>query len=52
MRTRRNDAVIPIHESYPGCPYDSNGKCSFETVLTALRARIDEIDFDYDCFGD
>lgn len=47
----RNDAVLPIANSYPGCPQDDNGLCSFDTVLTALRQRVQEIDFEYDCFG-
>lgn len=46
-----NDAVLPLDKSYAGCPYDSNGLCSFDTVLGALRQRVQEIDFDYDCFG-
>lgn len=46
-----NDAVLPIDKSYPGCPQNAEGLCSFDTVLSALRQRVKEIDFDYDCFG-
>jgi hypothetical protein len=46
-----NDAVLPIDQSYQGCPINIDGLCSFDTVLTALHNRIDQIDYDYDCFG-
>nr|ODN93254.1 acid phosphatase [Cryptococcus depauperatus CBS 7841] len=46
-----NDAVIPIDKSYEGCEWDKDGLCSFDTVVAALRQRIDEIDFGHDCFG-
>ncbi|KAI8631619.1 phosphoglycerate mutase-like protein [Xylariaceae sp. FL1651] len=45
-----NDAVIPIADSYPGCPNDFHGLCSFDHVVDILKDRMDEIDFDYDCF--
>lgn len=46
----RNDAVIPL--TYPGCDSkQKDGLCAFDTVLTALEKRIQEIDFDYSCFG-
>ncbi len=48
----RNDAVIPISNSYPGCPEDPQGLCSFDNVVKVLQDRINEIDFDYDCFAD
>lgn len=47
----RNDAVVPISESYSGCPVDPNGLCSFDHVVSVLQKRILEIDFNYDCFG-
>lgn len=47
----RNDAVIPIHVTYEGCEYDADGLCSFDNVVQVLQQRIDEIDYDYDCFG-
>ncbi|KAH8680537.1 histidine phosphatase superfamily [Xylariales sp. PMI_506] len=46
-----NDAVIPIDKSHPGCPEDPNGLCAFDNVVSVLQKRIDEIDFDYDCFA-
>ncbi|KAH7396289.1 histidine phosphatase superfamily [Pyrenochaeta sp. MPI-SDFR-AT-0127] len=46
-----NDAVIPINTSYPGCPADPNGLCSFDNVVSVLQKRSAEIDFDYDCFA-
>lgn len=47
----RNDAVVPISDSYDGCSDDPNGLCSFDTVVSVLQKRIDEIDFEYDCFA-
>ncbi|KAF2675778.1 phosphoglycerate mutase-like protein [Lentithecium fluviatile CBS 122367] len=46
-----NDAVIPIDKSYPGCPADPSGLCSFEKVVSVLQKRSSENDFDYDCFA-
>ncbi|KAI0839882.1 phosphoglycerate mutase-like protein [Hypoxylon sp. FL0890] len=46
-----NDAVIPVSDSYKGCPADPHGLCSFDNVVSVLKDRIDEIDFDYDCFA-
>lgn len=46
-----NDAVVPLHTSYSGCPEDANGLCSFDTVVDVLQKRSAEIDFDYDCFA-
>jgi hypothetical protein len=43
--------VIPISGSYPGCPEDPNGLCSFDNVVSVLQERIDEINFNYDCFA-
>ncbi|PNP42233.1 hypothetical protein TGAMA5MH_05915 [Trichoderma gamsii] len=46
-----NDAVVPIADSYHGCPENSDGLCSFDHVVSVLQKRIDEIDFNYDCFA-
>jgi hypothetical protein len=43
-----NGAVIPI-DNYPGCPIDPNGLCAFDTVVSALQQRLEDIDFDYAC---
>ncbi|KAI2618617.1 phosphoglycerate mutase-like protein [Hypomontagnella submonticulosa] len=51
MRFVVNDAVIPVADSYVGCSPDPHGLCSFDTVVSVLKDRIDEIDFDYDCFA-
>ncbi|CAN8101878.1 unnamed protein product [Discula destructiva] len=45
-----NDAVIPVHDSYAGCDFDAHGLCSFDNVVSVLQKRIEEIDYDYDCF--
>ncbi|KAI1827597.1 phosphoglycerate mutase-like protein [Xylaria intraflava] len=47
-----NDAVISIADFYPGCPKDPHGLCSFDHVVDILKDRIEEIDYDYDCFAD
>jgi hypothetical protein len=44
-----NDAVVP--PSYEGCGKDQDGLCSFDTVVSGLKNRIAEIDFEYDCFA-
>ncbi|KAK8119933.1 phosphoglycerate mutase-like protein [Apiospora kogelbergensis] len=46
-----NDAVLPINESYAGCEANPHGLCSFDNVVEVLKKRIDEIDFDHDCYG-
>lgn len=47
-----NDAVLPLNESYPGCEANFHGLCSFDNVVELLKKRIEEIDFDYDCYAD
>lgn len=47
----RNDAVVPVNGTYAGCDYDADGLCSFDNVVSVLKQRIDEIDYDYDCFA-
>lgn len=49
--TFRNDAVVPLHESYSGCPENADGLCSFDHVVEVLKKRSAEIDFNYDCFA-
>ncbi|KAI1343452.1 phosphoglycerate mutase-like protein [Xylariaceae sp. FL0016] len=51
MRFLLNDAVIPVSKTHSGCSDDPNGLCSFDNVVSVLQDRIDEIDFDYDCFA-
>lgn len=47
----RNDAVVPVADSYAGCEANEHGLCAFDTVVSVLQDRIAEIDFDWDCFG-
>ena len=51
VNSRSNDAVIPLNESYPGCPTDPNGLCSFDHVVEVLQKRSAEINYNYDCFA-
>ncbi|OAL24479.1 hypothetical protein AYO20_10637 [Fonsecaea nubica] len=46
-----NDAVIPVSDSHPGCPVDPNGLCPFDNMVKVLQQRLNEIDFNYDCFA-
>ena len=46
-----NDAVVPINESHQGCPSNPDGLCPFDTVVSVLKKRSAEINFDYDCFA-
>lgn len=46
-----NDAVIPLSGSHPGCAADANGLCSFDNVVSVLKNRSKEINFNYDCYG-
>ncbi|KAF2730777.1 phosphoglycerate mutase-like protein [Polyplosphaeria fusca] len=46
-----NDAVVPISKSYKDCPADKDGLCSFDNVVSVLTDRMNEIDYDYDCFA-
>lgn len=50
-RASRNDAVVPVNGTYSGCDHDADGLCSFDNVVSLLQQRIEEIDYDYDCFG-
>ncbi|KAK8128817.1 histidine phosphatase superfamily [Apiospora sp. TS-2023a] len=52
IRFMVNDAVLPLNESYPGCEANCHGLCSFDNVVEVLKKRIEEIDFNYDCYAD
>ncbi|KAK8052445.1 hypothetical protein PG993_003830 [Apiospora rasikravindrae] len=51
IRFMVNDAVLPINESYPGCEANPHGLCAFDNVVSVLLKRIEEIDFNHDCYG-
>lgn len=51
MYLTSNDAVLPLNESYAGCEANSHGLCSFDNVVQVLQKRIEEIDFNYDCYA-
>ncbi|KAH0378509.1 phosphoglycerate mutase-like protein, partial [Aureobasidium melanogenum] len=46
-----NDAVIPVSDSHPGCPVDKDGLCPFDTMVSVLQKRANEINYNYDCFA-
>ncbi|KAI0041305.1 phosphoglycerate mutase-like protein [Auriscalpium vulgare] len=45
-----NDAVVPL-TGVKGCKTDRNGLCPLATYIAGTQARIEEIDFQFDCFG-
>lgn len=45
-----SSAVLPIGMN--GCPEDKDGLCPLDTFITALRQRISQVDFAYDCNAD
>jgi hypothetical protein len=51
MHICSNDAVVPINESYAGCPENADGLCSFDNVVSVLQKRSAEINYNYDCFA-
>ncbi|THY15987.1 phosphoglycerate mutase-like protein [Aureobasidium pullulans] len=46
-----NDAVVPVSDSHPGCPVDKDGLCGFDTMISILQKRVQEINYNYDCFA-
>lgn len=44
MLNPRNDAILPLHKTYPGCRQDKNGLCAVPTVVKGLTARLAQID--------
>lgn len=50
-----NDAVVPVSPeqggSYTGCDSNADGLCAFDTVVSVLQKRVDEIDWNYDCLA-
>ena len=45
-----NDAVVPL-TGIKGCATDKNGLCELSTFIDSTKARIAEVDFAFDCFG-
>lgn len=46
-----NDAVVPL-TGIQGCDTgDKDGLCELDKFLSGLQARIDEIDYQFDCFA-
>ncbi|KAI0030935.1 phosphoglycerate mutase-like protein [Vararia minispora EC-137] len=45
-----NDAVVPL-TGVQGCTEDQDGLCNIDTYIAGTQARIDEIDFQFDCLG-
>lgn len=46
-----NDGVLPI-SGMRGCGNDPNGWCELDTFVSAMKQRIAEVDFAYDCYAD
>ncbi|KAF9015491.1 histidine phosphatase superfamily [Cyathus striatus] len=45
-----NDAVLPL-TGIKGCKSNKDGLCELQTFIKAMQQRIEEVDFDFDCFG-
>ncbi|TFY79221.1 hypothetical protein EWM64_g4791 [Hericium alpestre] len=45
-----NDGVLPL-TGIKGCKADKNGLCAIDTFIKGMQARVDEIDYQYDCFA-
>ncbi|TFK51909.1 phosphoglycerate mutase-like protein [Heliocybe sulcata] len=45
-----NDAVLPL-TGLGSCPEDPNGLCPLDVFVKGMKDRINEIDYEYDCFA-
>jgi hypothetical protein len=45
-----NDGVLPL-TGIKGCKPDNDGLCELDTFIASMKQRIEEVDFDFDCFG-
>ncbi|TFK36825.1 histidine phosphatase superfamily [Crucibulum laeve] len=45
-----NDAVLPL-TGIKGCKQNKDGLCELPTFIDAMKQRIQEVDFAFDCFG-
>jgi len=45
-----NDAVIPL-TGINGCKSDENGLCEISAFISGMQQRLEEIDFNFDCFA-
>ncbi|KAK7468777.1 hypothetical protein VKT23_003278 [Stygiomarasmius scandens] len=45
-----NDAVVPL-TGISGCVEDENGLCELDIFTSGMKQRIEEIDFNFDCFA-
>ncbi|TFY65739.1 hypothetical protein EVG20_g5356 [Dentipellis fragilis] len=50
IRFMLNDAVLPM-TGIKGCKANKHGLCAFDDFITGMQARVDEIDFQFDCFA-
>lgn len=50
IRWLLNDAVLPM-TGIQGCKADKNGLCPLDTFITAMKARIAETDYNFDCLA-
>ncbi|KAH8112806.1 phosphoglycerate mutase-like protein [Phellopilus nigrolimitatus] len=50
IRWLLNDAVVPL-TGIAGCQEDKDGLCELGTFIDAMKTRLGEVDFAFDCFG-
>ncbi|THH09202.1 hypothetical protein EW146_g8750 [Bondarzewia mesenterica] len=46
-----NDGVVPL-TGILGCEADKDGLCALDAFVSGVRARIDEVDYQFDCFAE
>ncbi|KDR85316.1 hypothetical protein GALMADRAFT_218408 [Galerina marginata CBS 339.88] len=45
-----NDGVLPL-TGIKGCKSNSDGLCDLDAFIAGMKQRIEEVDFNFDCFG-
>ncbi|KIJ40365.1 hypothetical protein M422DRAFT_173669, partial [Sphaerobolus stellatus SS14] len=45
-----NDGVVPL-TGVKGCKSSQDGLCPLDTFIAAMKERIEEVDFDFDCLA-
>ncbi|KAA1471725.1 phosphoglycerate mutase-like protein [Dentipellis sp. KUC8613] len=50
IRFMLNDAVLPM-TGLKGCKANKHGLCAFDNFIAGMQARVDEIDYQFDCFA-
>ncbi|KAF2153909.1 phosphoglycerate mutase-like protein [Myriangium duriaei CBS 260.36] len=46
-----NQRTLPLHKSFPQCPYRDDGWCELSTFIGVLNNTLAEAEYNYSCFG-